>query len=103
MEIFLQNYTNQDFDTLRQVLKQFKDIDLSIENNDIKVFVSKLDFHRLKEISNQRQIKILQELVDKIDKNHSYTIAGNKRMYDYKGDRKVKDKQDKVKTRLGYT
>ncbi len=104
MEIVLQNYTNQDFSVLQQTLKQFKDINLSNENNNIKVFISKIDFYKLKELSNQKQLQVLQELVDKIDKKHSYATSGGKRIYDdYNMDKKVKNKKDKMEKRLGYT
>ena len=58
MEIVLQNYTNQDFSIIQQTLKQFKDINLSNENNNIKVFISKIDFYKLKEGIMGDMIKI---------------------------------------------
>ena len=103
MEIVFRKRTNQDFINLQNILQNIKDIELNEDNDNISFYFKQLDFFTLKKLAKENNCKILNEFVEKVDKIHSYTPQSGKRVYNFNEDRKVKDKKDKVKTRLGYT
>ena len=57
----------------------------------------------MQKLVKNNKCKILNDFVEKVEKIHSYTPQNGKRVYDYKGDIKVKNKTEKIQKRLGYT
>lgn len=103
MNVVLQKQTNQDYINLQNILSGIKDIEISEDNEKINFYFKQLDFFELQKLVKNNKCKILNDFVEKVEKIHSYTPQNGKRVYDYKGDIKVKNKTEKIQTRLGYT
>ena len=88
---------------MQNILKNIKDLTINNDNGDIKFSFKQLDFFELQKLAEKNKCKILNDFVEKVEKIHSYIPQNGKRVYDYKGDIKVKNKTEKIKTRLGYT
>ena len=103
MNVVLQKQTNQDYINLQNILSGIKDIKLSEDNEKINLYFKQLDFFELQKLAKDSECKILKNFVEKVETIHSYTPQNGKRVYDYKGDIKVKNKTEKIQKRLGYT
>ncbi|MCX8027730.1 MAG: site-specific DNA-methyltransferase [Thermodesulfovibrionales bacterium] len=99
---------DMDFSVVRLLNKSFAEHEMRLkyEKNKIIILLREIDIKKLKDLpsfSPYADKKILQDVINAIEKIKSYGIKGNKRNYvDYNKERKVKDRGEKEISREQY-
>lgn len=99
-------------DTLKKLFSSFpkEDIYYDLDINGLVVYLRELDFfnfkkhiHNLAKQSQKDTAELLMSILNNIEKIKSYGLKGRKRLYvGYNKERKVKNREEKVKTRGMY-
>lgn len=86
------------------ILSVDKNLIIERDDNIISITFDSLEYYKLKDLKKSYSNKMFFEFLLDIEKIKNYGINNGKRIYfDYNKERKVKNRKDKIKERLGYT